>query len=97
MTNKESIKIDMVSILPEEGINEVIKKLLVLSAIIILTIILTIYLLLVKPGIDLIILFFKALIFIGIPIGLLYGFFLIGMVMITLIELILFVEILKCD
>lgn len=75
----------------------VIKKLLVISAIIILSIGLTIYLLLVKPGIDLMILFFKALIFFGIPIGLLYGFFLIGMVMITLLELVLFVKILKCD
>ncbi|WP_041668470.1 hypothetical protein [Acetobacterium woodii] len=74
-----------------------IKKLLVISAIIILSIGLTIYLLLVKPGIDLMILFFKALIFFGIPIGLLYGFFLIGMVMITLLELVLFVKILKCD
>lgn len=74
-----------------------IKKLLVLSAIIILSISLTIYLLLVKPGVNLMILFLKALIFFGIPIGLLYGVFLIGMIMIALIELILFVRILKCD
>lgn len=74
-----------------------IKNLLVLSFIIVISVCLTIYLLLIKPGANLMILFFKILIACGISVGFIYAFLVSSMILIGLIELILFVKILRCD